>query len=173
MRLRDGRPARIRSCVEADAAALYAMEQRLVADGSGQVRLADDLPAAEVFSDRIFSRIAQAECWLVVEVEGSVVAAGSVRRYGPARIRHVATLELGVHPELQGMGVGRGLTRALIDGARGLEVERLELNVRADNARAIGLYRSLGFVRESVRERFVKLDMGRYVDDWLMLRWLT
>jgi len=172
MRLRDGRLARLRPCEESDAAGLHEMERRLVVDGVGQVRDLGDLPTAEVFSDRIFSRIAQAECWLVVEVDGAVVAAGSVRRYGPALIRHVATLELGVHPDFQGFGAGRALTEALIEGAHSLGVERLELSVRADNDRAIGLYRSLGFVRESVRERFVRLEAGRYVDDWSMVRWL-
>ena len=53
-----------------------------------------------------------------------------------------------------------------ISWSRKVGVERLELSVRADNPRAIGLYEACGFVRESCRPRFVKLPDGAYVDDF-------
>jgi 8-oxo-dGTP pyrophosphatase MutT (NUDIX family) len=42
--------------------------------------------------------------------------------------------------------------------------------VRADNARAIALYRSLGFAWESTRRGFLRLADGRPVDDLVLVR---
>jgi putative acetyltransferase len=88
------------------------------------------------------------------------------------RVRHVATLGVGVHPAYQGIGLGRAMMEAAVAWAEDVGVERLELAVRADNDRAIALYESMGFVRESLRKRFVKLVDGTYVDDWVMVRYL-
>jgi putative acetyltransferase len=42
-------------------------------------------------------------------------------------------------------------------------ITRIELDVRADNARAIGLYKSLGFRQEAVERNAMRFD-GVYYD---------
>ena len=80
-------------------------------------------------------------------------------------------LSLGVHPRAQGRGVGRALLARLLELCDAdSQLTRLELYVRADNERAQRLYASLGFEQEGVRRRFVRLEDGRYVDDWIMAR---
>lgn len=54
-------------------------------------------------------------------------------------------LNVTVAPELQGQGHGRHLVKRLIDLARWHRAQRLFLEVRASNTRAIDLYFSLGF----------------------------
>ena len=46
--------------------------------------------------------------------------------------------------------------------------ESVELQVRADNPRAIALYRSHGFEHEGTRRALVRADDGRLVDDLVM-----
>ncbi|TLF47777.1 GNAT family N-acetyltransferase [Halomonas urmiana] len=53
-----------------------------------------------------------------------------------------------VHPEGRGRGLGRRLLVALEAEARVREAEVLGLEVRADNAVALGLYRRMGFYPE-------------------------
>ncbi|MFG6157234.1 GNAT family N-acetyltransferase [Halomonas sp. 1390] len=53
-----------------------------------------------------------------------------------------------VHPEGRGSGLGRQLLEALEDEARARETEVLGLEVRVDNAVALGLYRRMGFCPE-------------------------
>jgi ribosomal protein S18 acetylase RimI-like enzyme len=53
--------------------------------------------------------------------------------------------DLAVHPEARGRGVGRRLLEALETEARRLGCCKLTLEVRADNTRAMALYRKVGF----------------------------
>ena len=52
--------------------------------------------------------------------------------------------------------------------ADGQRVLRVELNVHANNTRAIALYRSMGFEHEGSRRAFLRADDGTFVDDHLM-----
>ena len=47
--------------------------------------------------------------------------------------------------EYWGLGLGKALTKACIQCAKNAGYDQLELNVVADNDRALSLYRSLGF----------------------------
>ena len=58
---------------------------------------------------------------------------------------------IGVRPAAQGSGLGRKLLRQLLSAAAD---RRILLEVRTDNAVAIGLYESEGFVRLGVRRRY-------------------
>jgi ribosomal protein S18 acetylase RimI-like enzyme len=46
---------------------------------------------------------------------------------------------MGVVPEYRGRGVGRALVEATLSAARSKSLARIDLEVRADNAAAIGL----------------------------------
>jgi [ribosomal protein S18]-alanine N-acetyltransferase len=74
---------------------------------------------------------------------------------------------LGVAPAQQGRGVGTLLLRALTAEAVRRGATSLLLEVRADNATAIGLYTREGFERISVRRRYYQPGD---VDAWIMRR---
>ncbi len=61
---------------------------------------------------------------------------------------------LHVHPHQHGKGFGKFLAQTLIDDARDLGYDTVELHVTATQDAAIGLYRRLGF-SETGREVFV------------------
>jgi ribosomal-protein-alanine N-acetyltransferase len=62
---------------------------------------------------------------------------------------------IGVDPAYQGQGIGRRLLDALLSFATGGTVY---LEVRTDNAPAIALYRSAGFVDVAVRKRYYRVS---------------
>lgn len=101
----------------------------------------------------------------------AVVGSCGLHPAGPQlRRRHVMHLGISVAPEAQGQGVGRALMVAMIDYAdRWAQVLRLELQVYADNQRAIALYESLGFRHEGRHVGYALRD-GRYVDSLSMAR---
>ena len=62
------------------------------------------------------------------------------------KIRHRASFGIGVMRAFWGRGVGRALTTACVALAKEAGFRQLELDVVADNAAAIALYQSCGFV---------------------------
>jgi [ribosomal protein S18]-alanine N-acetyltransferase len=78
--------------------------------------------------------------------------------YGQVRLRegrfgHLARII--VSPRHRGRGVGRALCRALMEEARRrFSLEGYSLYVFPDNANAVGLYRSLGFVDAGLDTKF-------------------
>lgn len=63
---------------------------------------------------------------------------------------------VGVHPDLQGRGLGRALLRWGVQHLRGLGVGVVNLSVNGRNPRALGLYEAEGFQRTSTRERWAR-----------------
>ena len=155
----------------ADARDLLELDVAVHEAGWGTVLAPDELPQSlEDQRRRLEERPTGTDgCDLVVEVEGRVVAHGSAkRRVRPRAIRHVVGLALGVHPEFQRLGMGRLLMEGLLEWVRtqpGEPILRVELNVLADNDRAIPLYESLGFAAEGVHRKFLRRPDGSFVDD--------
>lgn len=81
--------------------------------------------------------------------------------------RHKGTLvSVYVSPSLQGEGVGRALVKAVIDHAA-TQVMILQVTVSNNNAAAMALYRSLGFVRFGTEPKAVQGGDG-YLDNDLL-----
>lgn len=94
---------------------------------------------------------------------------GLHRATNPRRI-HTATLGMGISTAWQGRGVGSALMAAALDVAdRWWQVQRVHLEVYADNEPAIALYRRFGFEVEGTLRRDAFRD-GEYVDSLLMAR---
>ncbi|MDW8064494.1 MAG: GNAT family N-acetyltransferase [Anaerolineae bacterium] len=81
-----------------------------------------------------------------VWVEGRrVVGYAMVRRFQP-RSEGWLIANVAVAPDFRGRGIGRALVSASLEYARAHGARWVALQVRADNAPALRLYRSLGFV---------------------------
>ena len=87
------------------------------------------------------------EIELLAELEGSVVASAGIACVGPKeKTRHRAEFGISVDKDFWGLGIGRALTEACIECARAAGYLQMELEVVAENEKALSLYRSLGFV---------------------------
>lgn len=176
--LRDGRPCIVRQATLGDAAALFALERAIVRARAGVIKYEDELPSElTAYADRMRPRLTGDDGMaliLLAEMDGAVVGEASLERIGFRMLRHVGVVSIGVHPSCWGMGLGRALLERLLGWARthrdpdGGRVLRVELYTRADNARSIALYHSLGFTTEGVRRRFVRRDDGALIDDLVM-----
>ncbi len=130
----------------------------------------------ELRDEMFVSRIAQLESpgmqgrYLVAADEsGNLLGHALLDPMPLAQCAHVFRLTIVVHPGYTERGVGGLLMDALLAWAKQSErVEKIELLVRASNARAIHLYRRCGFVEEGRLRRVIKLSSGEYVDDIAM-----
>lgn len=164
-------PWQLREFVPADAAGVLALDHACAELGEGMVldrdQLGDDV--TEVERRSIGSALQRV---FVVECAGEIAGYASVKKLFPARLRHVGVLAVAVHPAFQRRGFGRALVCEVISWAERGDVCRLELYVRSDNARAISLYRSVGFELEGIRRGFIKTSSGDLIDDFIMVRFL-
>jgi RimJ/RimL family protein N-acetyltransferase len=88
------------------------------------------------------------------------------REFFPSRA-HRGTLGMGLLPEWRGRGLGQRLLEATLARARRSGFKRIELDVYADNLRAIALYEKAGFVREGLLRDATLID-GVFRDAILM-----
>ena len=83
---------------------------------------------------------------IVAVVDGRIAGTAGIEAVGRKyKVRHRADFGISVLKEYWGLGIGRALAQACIRCARDAGYVQLELNVVAENERALALYRSLGF----------------------------
>ncbi len=100
--------------------------------------------------------------YLVAETDSRVIGyAGAWVILDESHITNIAVLE-----EYRGRGIGKQLTRALLQYLSNLGACYATLEVRVSNERAQNLYRSLGFVSVGKRKRYYE-DNGE--DAFLMV----
>jgi putative acetyltransferase len=105
----------------------------------------------------------------VAVVDGVVIGMAGLH-VGTGKLRHTGSLGMMVHDQFQGRGIGRQLLAALLDVADNyLGLTRVQLEVFADNVRAIRLYESMGFEHEG-RQRKAVWRHGEHQDVLMMAR---
>ena len=86
------------------------------------------------------------EIELIAIIDGKVVGSAGIEAVGKNyKVKHRADFGISVLQEYWGLGLGKALTQACIQCAKDAGYAQLELDVVADNDRALALYRSLGF----------------------------
>lgn len=147
--LKNGAACCLRSCVEDDAQA--------VVDNFNQTHGETDFLLS--YPDENSFSAEQEACFLkgkleseneieiVAIVDGAVAGTAGIGALGRKyKLRHRAEFGISVSKAYWGLGIGRALTEACIECARRAGYAQLELNVVAENARAVELYRRAGFV---------------------------
>lgn len=163
----------IRSANPDDAAAVAAGEYE-VARTPGLLNARPGEIPESAFVDTIRAlQDGQHGVYLVAERDGEIVGHVLLAPLSLAARAHVCTLTIVVYPAWQGRGIGRALMQQAITWARqNTRLEKIELTVRADNARAIALYRTWGFEDEGRLRRRVKDEDGICRDDIAMALWV-
>lgn len=159
---------RIRRAEPSDAEALVAYLNKIGGESDNLTFGKDEFPI-NAEQERAFLEAAKAgneNIILIAEEAGRIIADGSIAR-GKRRFAHRAELGISVLKEAWGRGVGTALMQALIDAAKASGTELINLEVRADNSRAIRLYERFGFKRVGVSPAYMKIG-GEYADVVLM-----
>lgn len=106
---------------------------------------------------------------LIADRDGEPVGALGLEIYTRRRA-HVGSIGMAVRTDMQGQGIGRLLLGAAVDLADNwYNLRRIELEVYADNERAIRLYRSYGFEVEGTHRAYA-FRLGEFVDAITMAR---
>ncbi|MBO5101681.1 MAG: GNAT family N-acetyltransferase [Clostridia bacterium] len=118
---------------------------------------------------RFIRRFSESESDLMlIALDGErVVGNGVIERERIPRYSHRATLSLTVLSEYSGQGIGSSLMKELLDFSRVSGLRTVSLEVRADNVRAISLYRKFGFDLIGTYKDYFCID-GKYYDALIM-----
>ena len=88
------------------------------------------------------------EIEILAEIDGKVIGTAGIGRIGTKdKVKHRAEMGISVDKDYWGLGIGRALTKACIECAKIAGYSQLELDVVAQNERAIALYESEGFAQ--------------------------
>jgi L-phenylalanine/L-methionine N-acetyltransferase len=156
----------VRAALPEDADAIFAIASLpKVRHGTLQM----PYQSRDVWRERL-SKSEEGHHRLVAEVDGQVLGLAGLHVVVTPRRRNVGEIGMMVHDDFQGQGIGRALLDAMLDLADNwLDLHRIELQVYTDNAPAIHLYESHGFVIEGTHRKFAFRD-GEYVDAYFMAR---
>ena len=161
----------VRTANEADAVGLLALRQQVFAETD--YMLWEPAEFKDTVADEA-ARIARLNTtanshFLVAMADDQPVGFCGVMGGGVNRLRHSASLALGVLKSQWGRGVGYALLNEAVAHSAQAGITRLELTVHTTNVRAICLYLRVGFEVEGLRRRSLRVR-GDYVDEYLMSR---
>ncbi|AWO74993.1 GNAT family N-acetyltransferase [Geobacillus thermoleovorans] len=110
---------------------------------------------------------------IVAEQEGDIIGFLDFHNGNKQRTKHQGSFGMSVKKDFRDQGIGTALLAALLDWAKENPlIEKVCLEVVADNTNAIRLYQKFGFVEEGVKKKAAKIDDGTYWDLILMARFV-
>lgn len=146
--LAGGEELLVRNAVASDARTLRETAQRTHAQTDYLLSYPDEQSVDDEQEARSLEETERSdnEVELVAIIDGRIVGSAGVSAVRSRRkVAHRARFGISILKEYWGMGIGRMLMDTSIDCARQAGYTQLELEVVADNERAVSLYRCAGF----------------------------
>jgi RimJ/RimL family protein N-acetyltransferase len=164
---KDGRQVVIRQPIENDAQSIIDYSKILFAS-TDQVLTTPEEYTITVENEKIwinnFNKNPDSLV-LVAEVNGQIVGLLFFVAGPKKKTSHTGEFGVSVHPDIQGLGIGRFLIEELIAWAKENQgIEKVFLNVFDTNRNAIKLYKELGFIEEGRHVKAIKQLTGEYID---------
>ena len=145
--LKGGVEILVRNAVASDARALRETMRRAHAQSDYLLSYPDEQSIDDEQDARSLEETERScnEVELIAVIDGRIVGSAGVSAVRSRRkVAHRARFGISILREYWGMGIGRVLMEASIDCARQAGYSQLELEVVADNERAVSLYRRAG-----------------------------
>ncbi len=149
VQLKNGKEAVIRNGIESDGKAVFEVFNQTHAETDYLLSYPEEnsLDAEQEAQFLKEKTLSPDETELIAVVDGEIAGTAGIESIGKKyKVKHRAEFGISVLKEYWGLGLGKALTKACIQCARDAGYKQLELNVVAENDRALSLYRSLGFV---------------------------
>ena len=162
----------IREATPADAATMLPYWRRIGAETAFLTFGGEGPGTTEADQRAVLEQMAASEnaIALLAEEAGEIVGCLTFSGGSRAWTRHAGEFGISVVASHWGRGIGRRLLAMLLGWAEeGGVVRKINLRVHPDNARAIALYQSLGFVTEGRLTRETCVD-GEFFDSIIMGR---
>ena len=174
--LKDGRTCVLRSAEKTDAAEMLRYMVQVLSETPYLISSPEEFAAMPVEKEEAFiENILSAErAVMVTAFDGDrIIGTADLRSAGARqRVQHRCGMGITILKEYWGVGLGSQMMQAIIDCAKDLGYEQLELEVVAENRRAISLYTKFGFTVYGCHPHKIRYADGTYADDYLMYKTL-
>ena len=171
--LRDGRTCVLRSAVPADAEEMRAYLTATSAETPFLLRgPQDDVPNTDEERAFLQSCLDQPRGQMqTIRVDGTLAGSCRLSPEGSVtRSRHRCGVAIALYQTYCGLGIGRYALETLIEAAKRIGYEQMELSVVRGNGRAQHLYERLGFQAYGLLPHAMKYPDGSYADEILMIK---
>ncbi len=171
--LRDGRQALLRSLGPEDAPAMRDYLRITAGESPFLLREPDEAPPTLEEQQQYQAAILAHPVNFILGafVDGELAGTTAVRRVNERRkCAHRGTLGICLYKAFWGLGLGRAMMEAALTAAWNAGFEQVELEVYADNLRAIQLYEKMGFQTVGTLPNAYKLSDKTYRNEVKMVR---
>jgi ribosomal protein S18 acetylase RimI-like enzyme len=149
LKAKDGRTFSLRSLEGLDAEMAIAFMGRIYAQSPYLSRYADEW-SMSVEDERLYlerAHLAERHLMIGTFAAGELIAiADCYPMYSVSKMVHRCNCSIAIDRAFHGLGIGTAMMKVLIEEARSVGYEQMELEVVSENAAAIALYKKLGFV---------------------------
>ena len=171
--LKNGKACRLRRPEESDAEMLVRYLKIVWGETRYLMREPEDMSLTVEKEREILKERAESDTGLMLlaEVDGKHAGTAFFDAVGKQnRARHRCNIGVTLYKAFWGMGIGTVLLGEILRYAKIVGYEQAELEVVSENARAIGLYKKLGFETTGTIPRALKYRDGTYADSLLMVK---
>ena len=171
IKLKDGRTCILRNCTAKDGKAVLEVFNLTHGQTDWMLTYPDEMTftveqEAKFLQDKTDS---SDEIEILAEIDGKVVGTAGISCVGrQEKLKHRAEFGIGIDKGCWGLGIGHALTEACIECAVAAGYAQLELDVTAENERAIALYKREGFEEFGRNPRGFRSREGRWQELVLM-----
>lgn len=165
--LKDGRECLLRNGVESDGAAVIENFLLVHAQTDFLLSYPDESTVTPEEEGRFLQKQTDSEnaVEIIAEVDGVVAGLAGINPVGNRyKLRHRADFGVSVDRAYWGLGIGSALMNACIECAKKAGYEQIELEVVAENERAISIYEKAGFAEFGRNPKGFRSRVSGYQD---------
>lgn len=107
--------------------------------------------------------------FLLAIKDENIIGTASMQSFLRSRISHRGTFGMSILKDFRGKGIGTMLLSEIINYAKSINLEIIELEVRTDNISAISLYKKFEFKEYGLYKKFMKIDNKYYNGTFMLL----
>jgi RimJ/RimL family protein N-acetyltransferase len=172
IRLKNGKECCLRNPGSNDAGAVLQHMVQTSGETDFMARYSDEINMSEAEERAYLARLESDPKAILISaiVDQNIVATAGFNPVASyEKYRHRAEFGISVKKSYWGMGIGSVLLAAIIESAKTVGFEQLELEVVTNNDRAVTLYKKHGFQIYGTRKNSFRYRSGAYASEHLML----
>lgn len=173
IKLKNGKECILRSPDICDAESILEYLKKASEETDYMIRYPEEVTMTIAEEEKFIKLLRKSEKDIMISafIDGKLVGnAGLSPIRDNIKLQHRASFGIAIKKESWGLTLGNVLLSEILECAKGIGFEQVELEVVSENYKAINLYEKFGFKKYGTRENGFKLKDGSYYNEDLMMK---